>query len=287
MNIPNLYKDQSILKFKECYALEKIHGTSAHITYKHVESKMIFFSGGAKYDNFIALFDENKLLNLCKEKFNCDVTIYGEAYGGKMQGMKETYGNTLKFVVFDVKIGNTWLAVHNAEDVTKNLDLEFVAYAQISTELSEIDMHRDLDSSQAFRNGIKKRKMREGVVLRPLEEYSDNKGNRIICKHKRDEFKETKTSREVNPETLKILEDAQKIAEEWVTPQRLNHVLDKIGEVEIENTGNVIKSMTDDIYREGKNEIIESIDTRKAIGKATAKLFKQHLQTKFKDKHND
>ena len=27
MHIDNLYKDQRILQFKECYALEKIHGT--------------------------------------------------------------------------------------------------------------------------------------------------------------------------------------------------------------------------------------------------------------------
>ena len=30
-HIDNLYKNQDILKFKECYALEKIHGTSASV----------------------------------------------------------------------------------------------------------------------------------------------------------------------------------------------------------------------------------------------------------------
>lgn len=33
-HIPNLYKEQAILAQSECYALEKIHGTSAHIKFK-------------------------------------------------------------------------------------------------------------------------------------------------------------------------------------------------------------------------------------------------------------
>lgn len=34
MHIENLYANQTILESKECYAMEKIHGTSAHISGK-------------------------------------------------------------------------------------------------------------------------------------------------------------------------------------------------------------------------------------------------------------
>lgn len=34
MHIDNLYKSQTLLMFRECYALEKIHGTSAHVMWK-------------------------------------------------------------------------------------------------------------------------------------------------------------------------------------------------------------------------------------------------------------
>ena len=46
LHIPNLYKAQEILMFKRCYALEKIHGTSAHIAWdgNHIR----FFSGGER-----------------------------------------------------------------------------------------------------------------------------------------------------------------------------------------------------------------------------------------------
>ncbi len=136
--------------------------------------------------------------------------MHGEAYGGKQQGMSETYGKELKFIVFDVKIGETWLDVINAEDVTKKKGLEFVDYVQIKTDLELIDAERDKPSTQAKRNGVVEDKLREGVVLRPLTECTKSNGKRIIVKHKRDEFKETKTKREVDPEKLRILKESKK-----------------------------------------------------------------------------
>jgi len=50
MHIGNLYREQKILMFKECYALEKIHGTSAHIHFHSDSKAVIYFSGGEKHD---------------------------------------------------------------------------------------------------------------------------------------------------------------------------------------------------------------------------------------------
>ena len=130
MHINNLYKDTTILLFKECWALEKIHGTSAHITWQGDDKKIVFFSGGAKYEHFltnalglVCPADYEYFTTLFEELGHDEVTVYGEAYGGKMQGMKETYGSELCFIAFDVKIGNTWLSVENAKDVAHKLDL--------------------------------------------------------------------------------------------------------------------------------------------------------------------
>jgi len=284
MHIDNLYKNQKVLQFKECYALEKIHGTSAHLAYKVGMETLQLFSGGEKFEKFAKLFDHDGLLEKFKELFNCDVTVYGEAYGGKQQGMSETYGKELKFVVFDVKVGDAWVNVPNAADIASKLGLEFVDYMKVSTNLEDLDICRDMASTQAKRNGIAEYRMREGIVIRPLEEYIDNRGKRVMAKHKRDEFKETKTKREVSPEKLKVLEDAQKIADEWVTNQRLMHVLDKLPQdINIESTGKVINAMTEDVLREADGEIVESQEAKRAIGRATAKMFKQHLQNKMRD----
>jgi hypothetical protein len=291
LHIPNLYKEQDILLFKECYALEKIHGTSAHISFKkeltpdqeaNYTYQIGFFAGGENYEKFIKLFNQEELLSKFKEWDLPSLIIYGEAYGGKQQGMSDTYGKELKFVAFDVKINDNWLRVPQAEKIVLQLGLEFVDYVQIPTELNLINKYRDTDSVQAVRNGIGYGKKREGVVLRPLIEITQNNGERIIAKHKRDDFSETKTPRELNPDKLKILAEANSIAEEWVTPMRLSHILDKIKNLSIEKTGDVIEIMIEDVEREAKGEILESKDARKAISKKTALLFKEWLKGKIK-----
>ncbi len=191
--------------------------------------------------------------------------------------MSGNYGKELKFIVFDVKVDGNWLDVPNAEDVTKKLGLEFVDYVKIKTELKLLDKERDKNSTQAIRNGCGE-KLREGIVLRPLIEVTKNNGSRIISKHKGENFSETKTKREVNPEQLKVLEDAKEIAEEWVTPMRLNHILDKLGNPnEIEKTGEVVKAMIEDVTREAEGEIKISKTALQFIGKKTALLYKQKM----------
>lgn len=275
MHIDNLYKDQDILMFKQCYAMEKIHGTSARISYKN--GRIAFFSGGEKHEKFVMLFDEDYL----KEKFDemvseskTSIAVYGEAYGGSCQRMSHTYGDKLKFVAFEVKIGDAWLNVPNAEDVCNNLCLDFVHYKLISTDLSEIDAERDAYSVQAVKNGVGECRHREGIVLRPLTELTKNNGKRVIAKHKRAEFQETKTTREVDPKKQEVLAEAKAVAEEWVTPMRLSHILDKIEEPRIEKMSEIIKAMTKDIEREGEGEIVWSKEVKKEIGSRTAQLVK-------------
>lgn len=288
LHIDNLYKDTRIFQFDECWALEKIHGTSAHIKYTK-ENGVTFFSGGEKYENFAALFDAEDL----KIKFDAlgqnEVIIFGEAYGGKQQGMRATYGDQLKFVAFDVKMAGNWLDVQNADTlVTRFLKLEFVDYKRINATLEAIDAERDRPSTQAIRNGITEPKKREGVVLRPIGEVYDDRGNRIITKHKNAEFMETKTPRVVNFDKAIVLAEGRKIADEWVTVNRLTHVLDRAQvlkneagddtEMTVEDTGQIIQIMLADIQREAKGEIIESQAAVRAIGSRTAKLFHQYLQ---------
>lgn len=295
MHIDNLYRDDRIFKYDECYCLEKIHGTSAHFSLK-IEGglpQINFFSGGASYEAFKALFIEGelftRLMTFLREPLT-EVIIFGEAYGGKMQGMSATYGPELKFIVFDVKLNGRWLNVPEAEAVAEAAGLEFVDYVRISTKLADIDAERAKPSVQARRNGVTEPKEREGIVLRPIEEAYDQRGNRIITKHKNDSFKETKTPRQVDPERLQILADAKKIADEWVTEMRMDHVLTQaqilLTEVkelagersfDITDTGAIVKLMIADVQREAKGEILESKEAMKEIGSAAARLFKKRL----------
>lgn len=294
MHLNNLYKDQKIMMFRECYALEKIHGSSAHIDFnaemqcsKPVDGEMVltdngisFFSGGESHERFVEIFKDNQLL-VDKLGDLYQATVYGEVYGGKCQGMSNTYGKEMKFVAFDVKINDMWLSVPQAEEFCKECGLEFVDYVKIETTIEAIDEQRDRDSVQAVRNDMGEGKKREGVVLRPLVEFTRNDGERVMAKHKGDDFKETKTPRQVTPEQLQVLSDAEEVASEWVTPMRVVHVLDKLGNPGMEKMKDVIFAMQEDVKREGEGEIVWSKAVEKAVGRATALGFKNHLQAQL------
>ncbi len=292
LHIENLYKNQKILiAFRECYALEKIHGTSAHISFHAETGDMTFFSGGEKHERFVGLFDTDTLRGNFRALGRDHVVVYGEAYGGAQQGMKATYGEALRFVAFDVTIGDKWLDVPSAEKVVVGLGLEFVHYEKGPCLLSWIDEQRDADSVQAIRNGVGAGKKREGVVLRPLIEVTTNNDHRVIVKHKRDDYAERATPQKpVDPAKFQVLADAEKIAFEWVTDMRLTHVIDRLTVDGVppgmERTRDVLAAMVEDVEREAAGEIVASKEARQAIFRRTGGLFKARVQNTFRETAN-
>lgn len=308
MKIPSLYKDDTILSFKCGFAMEKVHGTSAHIRYRKTpvianveverdgeksfdilpgsQDTIDFFSGGASSLQFISLFDREALFarfrELAGERPATDITVYGEAYGGKMQGMKDTYGPDLRFIAFEVKIDDKWLSPPRAFGLVTSLGLEFVPFEAIPFTDEAINAERDRPSVVAARRGMGFDKMREGIVLRPPFEVQLNNGCRVIAKHKRPEFCETKSKREANPDQAAVLTGADEIANEWVTHMRASHVLDQLVSqghpIAIESTGKFIDLMVEDVLTEAKDEIVASRWARRAIGARAAQLFKELLK---------
>lgn len=280
LHINNLHKDQSILEFKRVYALEKVHGTSAHLSYH--KGTIRYFSGGEKHEKFVALFNEAELLAKFASFGDMTVTVFGEAYGGKQQGMSHTYGPSLHFIAFDVKIDDQWLVVPKAEKIVLDLGLEFVPYVEVDTTKEALTSARDADSIVAVRRGMGPGKKMEGVVLRPPFEVTLNNGERLITKFKREDFEERKTVPKVfDSEKQVILQQAEAIAEEWVTPMRLEHVIQHLTvdgvEPGIEQMRAIITEMQSDVAREGEGAFVPSKEATAAIGKRTALLFKQRL----------
>lgn len=308
-HIINLYKAPTFLETAgaEVYAMEKIHGTSAHINVTLDRSITLdktkpnfnelarsdygtwdikHSAGGESHVNFVKAVPMHsafrKLAHLCcctpVEKF----TVYGEAYGAKQQGMKATYGDQLKFVAFDVLVDGKWLDVPEAEEFCKELGIEFVHYVKGPNTLEFLNAQRDADSVQAVRNGMGQGKIREGIVVKPLKDVCNYElGERLVVKHKRKEFIETATPREVDPSKIVVLAEAEAIANEWVVEERLRHVLDKLIAagipMEMKSTKQVKDAMVEDVKRESAGEIVWSSDADKAIGKRTADLFKKAI----------
>lgn len=279
-HIPNLYKEQAILAQSEVYALEKIHGTSAHVKFVRTGPDHIdvhFFSGGEKHENFIKLFDAEQLASRIHECIFNELVVWGEAYGGKCQGMSATYGPALKFVAFEVSVDGVFCDIPEAQMIVKDLGLEFVYYSRIPTTLTAIDAERDAPSVQAARNGITEPKLREGVVLFPLKQQVDHRGNRLFAKHKRDEFRETKTPRVPTEVPVEIV-NAQKAAHEFVTEMRLSHVLDKLPGFDIKQMPVLLNAMIEDVLREGAGEVVDCPALRKEISRRTAVMYKERLK---------
>lgn len=289
MKIPNLYKEQDILAEPEVYVLEKIHGTSAHIKWDGKD--LTFFSGGMSHELFLSIFDQEKLKGVFSRLWGAGdppFTVYGEAYGGKQQGMSETYGPQARFIVFDVHADGDFCSVPCAEADALFLGLEFVWYTKTSSLLPILDKYRDEPSVQAQRNGMGV-KPREGIVIRPLTEKKNKRGERLIAKHVAPAFRETTSVRKVEEPSRAKLE-ARAAAEEYVTDMRLTHVIDKMNPpaTELKDIPRVNDAMYRDIQLEADTIPYKSVDaaglkeysqeTRKAIYQATAQLFKRRLQ---------
>lgn len=273
--IPNLYKDRRILEFKKVYALEKIDGSWWSIS--RPNGKLNINIRGIAYELGIKTFSENVLSKL--EGLGSNVIIYGEGYGGKIQGMSSVYGTDIRFVAFDVYVGGLKLDVPNAHDFCSNLDLDFVHYELISTDIDSVNAARDWPSKQAEKNGVGSYKESEGIILRPPFEVRMNNGEYIVAKHKKENRRETKTIRKLTDEELQILKEAQAIAEEWVTRERLLHVCSALQKSPMpENIPLIIPAMIQDIKDESEGEVVWTKNTNKAISRKTAELVKEYCK---------
>jgi len=275
-HITNLYKNKSVLMFKEVYALEKVHGTSAHISYR--QNQLFFSPGGEKLVNFTKLFDQDELFEKFKLLGHNHVVVFGELYGGSQQKMSATYGKDLNFIAFEVKIDDAWLNVKNAFSVSEKLGIEFVPFELVECTIENLNFERDRPSRVAKRRGILEDKPSEGIVIRPLEEVYFSNGDRVVAKHKTELFSErtSKSDTIINDEKLTLMTEAKEIALEWVTPMRLNHVLDKLPkDIQMKDVREVILAMQEDVTREAAGEIVINKNVLSEIGKLTVELFKK------------
>lgn len=293
MHIDNLAKNDSVLMFRKVWATEKVHGTSAHVSWNPDRKEIVYFNGGASRDAFVALFDkafEERFMELVDVNGrDISVTVFGEAYGGKMQGMSATYGKVLKFIVFEVKIGDSWLSFDKVVEIGERLQLDVVPGEVIDCTEEELTRVRNLPSEVAVMCGCgenedrygNKPPLREGIVIRPLVELRMSNGDRVIAKYKNPDFSETKSRKDCNypSEKRREYEAAAKVVDDYVTDARLGHVLDAIGlqDPNIQDLGKVLPAMVEDVLRESKGEVPDTKEIRRMIGGKTVPLFKKRI----------
>ena len=122
------------------------------------------------------------MANQMKEIFNCDVCLYGEGYGAKIQKGGGNYRQDQDFVLFDICVGEWWLQREDVEKFALEFKLDIVPIIGEGTLYDAIDK---------VKNGIISQWgnfQAEGIVARPKIELKARDGNRIITKIKCRDF---------------------------------------------------------------------------------------------------
>ncbi len=118
-----------------------------------------------------------------------EVCLYGEGYGNKIQKAGKLYGDTQKFVLFDVKVGNFWLSRENVEDVAFKLDLDVVPVVGTGTLDDMVKLCKHGHNGNISFNSRWGDFQPEGIVARPETELCTHDGKRIITKLKCKDFR--------------------------------------------------------------------------------------------------
>ena len=123
----------------------------------------------------------------------------------------------------------------------------------------------------------------EGIVIRPVEPTYLRNGSRVLLKSKNERFAEKKSVKKrapklyVEPTYSEQLNNMLFVAEEYITENRLNNVVSKIGHVSIpKDTGKLIglfsKDILDDFLKEHSGEYAE-------LEKSEQKIVNKHVNT--------
>lgn len=170
------------LQHNKWYFTEKVDGTNIRI-----ERRDGVFRIGGRTDNAQLHSQLVHVLSTTFQPLNDasvsvfaydNIALYGEGYGAGIQKGGGLYRPDKSFVLFDVKVGDSWLDRNNVNDVAATLGIDAVPSFGHGTLLDAVDMVRPglVSHWGPFES--------EGLVCRPATELYDRRGHRVICKIK-------------------------------------------------------------------------------------------------------
>lgn len=195
------YPEFEVLKDLKWECTEKIDGTNIRIELESSGNPEdgIIMSFKGRTDKAVIpehlltklnwLFDRERLmevLNITDETQDCDITLYGEGYGAKIQKGGNYISNDVNFILFDVKIGKWWLDRESIKDIADKLGINAVplmGYMTISEAIEYV--------KKGFKSTIAENKDydAEGLVLKTPCGLLKRDGERLITKIKTVDFR--------------------------------------------------------------------------------------------------
>lgn len=195
------YPEFELLKDLKWECTEKIDGTNIRIELigsGYMESGIIMsFKGRTDKANIPEhlltklnqLFDREHLMevfNLTDEMQDCNITLYGEGYGVKIQKGGNYISNDVNFILFDVKVGKWWLDREAVKDIADKLGINAVPLMGYMTIPEAIEYVK-----KGFKSTIAENKDydAEGLVLKAPCGLLKRDGERLITKIKTVDFR--------------------------------------------------------------------------------------------------
>lgn len=195
------YPEFEVLKDLKWECTEKIDGTNIRIELESSGNPEdgIIMSFKGRTDKAVIpehlltklnwLFDRERLmevLNITDETQDCNITLYGEGYGAKIQKGVNYISNDVNFILFDVKIGKWWLDRESIKDIADKLGINVVPLMGYMTIPEAIEYVK-----KGFKSTIAENKDydAEGLVLKAPCGLLKRDGERLITKIKTVDFR--------------------------------------------------------------------------------------------------
>ena len=195
------YPEFEILKDLKWECTEKIDGTNIRIELESSGNPEdgIIMSFKGRTDKAVIpehllaklnwIFDRERLmevLNITDETQDCNITLYGEGYGAKIQKGVNYISNDVNFILFDVKIGKWWLDRESIKDIANKLGISAVPLMGYMTIPEAIEYVK-----KGFKSTIAENKDydAEGLVLKTPCGLLKRDGERLITKIKTVDFR--------------------------------------------------------------------------------------------------
>ena len=179
-------KNVELLKDNLWVFTEKVDGTNFRIYW---DGHILTYAGRTDKSEFTKgqiEFIKNELVNeeveqLFEQKFSeKEVIVYGELYGNGIQnGGLYTDGKGLGFKVFDIEIDGIFLKFNDMETLSIELGFDSVPLAMVGT------IQQAINYCNSFEKSLFSKAKLEGLVGKPVGDFRDRLGKRIVVKIKK------------------------------------------------------------------------------------------------------
>lgn len=191
--IEGQFREPSVeyLKDSQWIFTEKIDGTNIRVEW---DGHNVMFGGRTENaqipsfllnDTLVPKFAGTVNEQVFEQKFGeTTATLYGEGFGAKIQKGGGLYRSNNAFIMFDVKVGDTFLEREGVEDVAHSFGIGVVPIVLVGTIQEAVDFVKNKPKSRVS----EQEKEMEGVVGTPKVRLFDHRGKRVIVKVKVEDF---------------------------------------------------------------------------------------------------